>query len=153
MIGSFTIDRPSAGLFATDYAKTLLDDADAAAARSTLGLDSIATLDASLFVVKTSVVPDGASAVAHYLDTSTSYTTPGAKLLSVRNAGVEKFSVGYDGKVQFGLAASYLSLGNRDDDFCKYNGDISAALLISGEPSEAEVLAISRYYRTRYGTP
>jgi len=47
---------------------------------------------------KTSEVADGASAVAHYLD-SPAYTTPGAKLLSVRNAGVEKFSVGYDGKI------------------------------------------------------
>lgn len=48
-------------------------------------------------IFKTSEVEDGASAVAHYLD-SPAYTTPGAKLLSLRNATVEKFSVGYDGR-------------------------------------------------------
>ncbi|MFA4844749.1 MAG: hypothetical protein WC632_07385, partial [Candidatus Margulisiibacteriota bacterium] len=46
----------------------------------------------------TSGQTDGASAVGHVLDTP-SYTTSGAKLLSVRNNGVEKASVGYDGSV------------------------------------------------------
>jgi hypothetical protein len=40
---------------------------------------------------------DGASAVAHELDTSASLATAGAKLFSVLNAGVEVFSVDKDG--------------------------------------------------------
>jgi len=42
---------------------------------------------------------DGATAVGHELDTKNSLVTPGAKLLSVKNAGVEKFAVDKDGNV------------------------------------------------------
>lgn len=64
---------------------------------------------------ETSEVPDGASAVAHYLD-SPSYVTAGAKLLSVRNATVEKFSVGYDGALSVvggSGTAAFGTLGGR----------------------------------------
>jgi len=47
-------------------------------------------------------VADGASAVAHFLDTDTALSNAGAKLLSLRNAGVEKFFVGADGKASTG---------------------------------------------------
>jgi len=42
-------------------------------------------------------VVDGASAIAHELDTTTALANPTAKLLSVKNAGVEKFSLDKDG--------------------------------------------------------
>jgi len=43
--------------------------------------------------------PDGATAVGHELDTTAALTTSGAKLLSVKNATVEKLSVDKDGNV------------------------------------------------------
>ena len=56
---------------------------------------------------RTSEVADGASAIAHTLDTSAAYVTAGAKLLSLKNATVEKFSVGYDGQtLAYTFAAS-----------------------------------------------
>ena len=42
---------------------------------------------------------DGASAVAHELDTSATYSTSGAKLLSVKNATTEKFAIDKDGNM------------------------------------------------------
>jgi hypothetical protein len=42
---------------------------------------------------------NGASAVGHILDTYNSLTTAGAQLVSVKNAGVEKFSVDKDGRL------------------------------------------------------
>ena len=57
--------------------------------------------------VPTSEVADGASAIAHTLDTSAAYVTAGAKLLSLKNFGTEKFSVGYDGQtLAYTFAAS-----------------------------------------------
>lgn len=47
-----------------------------------------------------SPVLDSATAVAHILDTERAYTTAGALLQSIRNAGVEKFSIDKDGKIQ-----------------------------------------------------
>jgi hypothetical protein len=44
-------------------------------------------------------IANGASAVAHILDSVASLTTVGAKLLSLRNAGVEKASVDKDGTI------------------------------------------------------
>jgi hypothetical protein len=46
-------------------------------------------------------VTDGASAIGIKLDTP-SYTTPGAKLLSVQNDATEKFAVDKDGKIVSG---------------------------------------------------
>ena len=42
-------------------------------------------------------VTDGASAIAHELDTQNSLVTGGAKLLSIKNAGTEKFALNKDG--------------------------------------------------------
>jgi len=42
---------------------------------------------------------DGATAIGHEFDTKESLVTAGAKLLSVKNAGTEKFSVDKDGNV------------------------------------------------------
>ncbi len=42
---------------------------------------------------------NGASAVGIILDTSTSYSTAGSKLLSIRNGGTEKLAVDKDGKI------------------------------------------------------
>jgi len=42
-------------------------------------------------------VADGATAIGHEFDTKTSLVTAGAKILSVKNAGTEKFSVDKDG--------------------------------------------------------
>lgn len=47
-------------------------------------------------------IANGASAVAHILDSVASLTTAGAKLLSLRNAGVEKFYVDKDGNAYAG---------------------------------------------------
>ena len=44
-------------------------------------------------------VPNSASAVAHIIDSSTNFTTPGAKLLSVRSAGSEKACIDKDGRI------------------------------------------------------
>lgn len=44
-----------------------------------------------------SAVPDGAGAEAWSLDTSDDYVTAGSKLLSLKNNGVEKFSIDKDG--------------------------------------------------------
>lgn len=44
-------------------------------------------------------IANSVSAVAHILDSVASLTTAGAKLLSLRNAGVEKFSVDKDGAI------------------------------------------------------
>lgn len=46
-----------------------------------------------------SEVADGAGAVGGYVDTTTTWSTPGAKLWSFRNNGVEKASVDLGGKV------------------------------------------------------
>lgn len=53
-------------------------------------------------------VVDGASAVANYMDTSSALSTIGAKLLSLRNNGVEKAFIAFDGSVtssQYKLSA------------------------------------------------
>jgi len=47
-------------------------------------------------------VVNGSTAVAHCLDTHNTLSTAGAKLLSLRNAGTEKFAVGHDGGVTAG---------------------------------------------------
>ena len=47
----------------------------------------------------TSGVADGASAIGHELDTITSLATGGAKLLSIKNATVEKFAIDKDGNI------------------------------------------------------
>ena len=44
-------------------------------------------------------IGDSASAVAYMLDTLNTLATAGAKLLSLRNNGVEKFAVNYDGSI------------------------------------------------------
>jgi hypothetical protein len=45
-------------------------------------------------------VANGSSAVAYFFDTKNTLSTAGAKLLSLRNNGVEKFAVNYDGSIQ-----------------------------------------------------
>lgn len=50
---------------------------------------------------------DGATAIAHELDTIASYVTTGSKLLSIKNAGTEKFSIRFDGQTVVGGAPSY----------------------------------------------
>jgi hypothetical protein len=47
-----------------------------------------------------SEVADGASAIAFDLDTDNTYSTSGAKLLSLKNNTTEEFSVTYDGEVR-----------------------------------------------------
>lgn len=51
-----------------------------------------------------SSVPNGASAVAHVVDTTAAYSTSGAKLLSVRTGGTEKLQVDKDGGLAFTIA-------------------------------------------------
>lgn len=58
---------------------------------------SLATVRARLLK---SAVADGATAVAHSLDTLSALSTAGAKILSLKNNGVEKFSVDKDGDAQ-----------------------------------------------------
>lgn len=60
-----------------------------------------------------STVADGAATVAHILDTTNALSTTGAKLFSLRNAGVEKIGVTYDGSTIFG---GTVSIGNMTDD-------------------------------------
>jgi len=45
------------------------------------------------------LIADSASAVAYYFDTTTTLANAGAKLLSLRTAGSEKFSVGANGSI------------------------------------------------------
>lgn len=52
---------------------------------------------------------NGASAIAHELDTIAAYSTAGAKLLSVKSQGIEKFVVDKDGVITTGSAGSTLS--------------------------------------------
>lgn len=44
--------------------------------------------------------PDSATAVAHEFDTTNAFSTDGAKILSIKNAGVEKLTVSKDGVMQ-----------------------------------------------------
>lgn len=52
-----------------------------------------------------SEVTDGATAVAFTLDTDNDLTTVGAKLVSIKNKGVEKFAIDKDGGIVLGLPA------------------------------------------------
>lgn len=69
----------------------------------------------------TSRIADGASAVGITLDNSTTLSTSGAKLLSVKNNGTEKFAVDKDGtldtlKVQPSSNASLSAIANTTTD-------------------------------------
>lgn len=57
-----------------------------------------ATKQFGLGRISSSVI-DGATAVAHTFDTENDISTAGAKLLCIKNQGVEKFSVGKDGQL------------------------------------------------------
>jgi hypothetical protein len=70
-------------------------------------------------------IADGGSAVAFKLDTSAAYSTTGAKLLSVQNNGVEKFSIDKNGHVKYssgtptisycsGMSSCSLTAGSND---------------------------------------
>ncbi len=61
-------------------------------------------LQSAVSTINKSTATDGASAVAAIVDTSTAWSNSAAKLLSVRNNGVEKVSVLQDGRV---TSASY----------------------------------------------
>lgn len=52
-------------------------------------------------------IADGASAIAHKLDTANNLTTAGAVLFTVRNASVEKFFIDKDGNVDIESGAEY----------------------------------------------
>jgi hypothetical protein len=56
-----------------------------------------ATVDSILRVNLNPRVPDGSSAVAYMLDTRNNLVDAAAKLLSIRNQGVEKFSLSASG--------------------------------------------------------
>lgn len=51
-------------------------------------------------------VVDGASAVAHFMDTSSTLSTVGSKLLSIRNNGMEKAFIDYGGRLQLGAGTT-----------------------------------------------
>jgi hypothetical protein len=61
-----------------------------------------------------STAPDNASAIGTIIDTSTAYSTAGAKLLSVRNAGYEISSIDKYGNAVFGEI--YVGYGPRTPD-------------------------------------
>jgi hypothetical protein len=52
-------------------------------------------------------VADGATVIAYIFDTSVALTVAGAKIASIRNATVEKFSIDKDGNVNIPTGASY----------------------------------------------
>ena len=56
-------------------------------------------------------ITDGASAVAYMFDTHNSITTVGAKLMSVRNQGTEKFAIYKDGNIKSGQLTGALTDG------------------------------------------
>lgn len=56
-----------------------------------------ATIDSTIRVNINPRIANGASAVAYMLDTNTGLTTTGAKLVSIKNYGVEKFYVDWSG--------------------------------------------------------
>jgi hypothetical protein len=62
-------------------------------------------------------VPDGASAIAYNLDTHNSLSTLGTKLLSIKNSGIEKFYIDYDGYLALnqGLYAGTLDIVSGTD--------------------------------------
>lgn len=64
-----------------------------------LGLSAnLITGDADLsFTLKNTAITDGATKISHILDQTNTFSTAGAKLLSVRNNVAEKFAISYDG--------------------------------------------------------
>jgi hypothetical protein len=74
-------------------------------ANPTTGFFTISRIVSGVPTVKAKVDPsvaDGASAVALLVDTVNSLSTSGAKLVSLKNAGVEKFAVDKDGNIVVG---------------------------------------------------
>jgi hypothetical protein len=87
------------------------------ASNSTAAFEIQNATNVALFGVDTSNsriysgIANGASAVGFTLNTSSAYSTAGAKLLSVQNNAVEKFSVDKDGNVNLASGAGYLING------------------------------------------
>lgn len=95
----------------------------------------------------TSGVGDSASAVAITVDTSNALTTTGAKLLSLKNGGVEKFAIDKDGKVVVGTQDFNYVLGDSTGTFSSASTsweavtNCSCALTVSGaRPVEASLV-------------
>ena len=95
--------------FATTNGR-LTDDADFTFATDTLTVTKIAATTFTGLVTTTlgtftSTVADGATAVGFALNTSTTYATAGAKLLTLKNNTTEYLTVTYQGKVGIGATA------------------------------------------------
>src|SRR6185369_1547895 len=84
-------------------------------------------------------VANGSSAVVYILDTKNSLSTTGALLLSLRNAGTEKFAVGYDGKITGTRAA----LSNPGTDILTINATGSGVGVTSTSNTGAAVSGTS----------
>lgn len=78
----------------------------------------------SLYV---SSATDGASTIAHRLDTGSSFSTTGAKLLSVQNNGTEKFGVSFAGAPQLTRTDTSGSPGNATANTASGKSAVAAA--------------------------
>lgn len=78
-----------------------------------LSIDSL-NVRINLFASLYSAVPDSSTSIAFDFNTSASYATAGAKLLSVKNNSSEKFAIDKDGNIQVtsGAALAYQGSGN-----------------------------------------
>lgn len=117
---SATIDALTLGGNASGggFSWTGINDIDAASAT----IDALIAPEITTGTIKSSVA-NGGSAIGWILDTINNLTTAGAKLLSLRNFGVEKFSVDKDGNT---TASGKLNINGFDSDFG--NGNILALL-------------------------
>lgn len=88
--------------------KNLSDSASAFRVQNTAGVTLLGVDTANSKIL--SGIADGATSVGFALNTTSAYSTAGAKLLSVQNAGVEKFAIDKDGLISTGSISvnSYL---------------------------------------------
>lgn len=105
--GLLVIRNVSDGGNAYDATGAVLDVIDNSTNTGTHGALFAGTVSSVLKMTFDPRVPDGASAVAYMIDTSSTLSTAGAKLLSIRNAGVEKAYIGYDGSGYFAGNVAY----------------------------------------------
>jgi len=98
-ISAGTTDHGSlSGLLDDDHTQYLLVDGTRACSGDFTVFGSYKNLTSSSFVIE-SQEGDGASAIGTIIDTAATLSIAGAKLLSIQNNGVEKFSVDKDGNV------------------------------------------------------
>lgn len=74
-----------------------------------------------------SAMADGAAAIAAVVDTSTPWSTAGAKLLSIRNNAVEKFFVDYTGTIYVPASAGVFNLAGTKGLVVDYLGSATVS--------------------------